>query len=217
MKATLLILTMLSALLSLSQTDKKYLYLENNETGKIKKINLKSTWLLNYHIDTLEGDYNSYTSYISGDVSAMNFKADSVYFNSEGSNSWSEENSEKGLFGKTTETYLTENIILPMAFYGNTRAEIYITRQSKSAAIIYFIGGTLAYTAILNSLFVAPLLGLNDGKFSGYSFSRLWRGELYSAIGLSVGIPLVYLFREKAFYFQAFNDQETWSVVEPKF
>jgi hypothetical protein len=54
MKATLLFLTMLTALVSLSQTDKKYLYLENNETGKIKKINLKSTWLLNYHIDTLE-------------------------------------------------------------------------------------------------------------------------------------------------------------------
>ncbi len=217
MKPTLLILTMLTVLVSLSQTDKKHLYLESNENGKVKKINLKSSWSLNFHIDTLEGDYDSYTTYLSGDVSAMNFKKDTVYFNSYGSFFQIDDNSEKGTVVKTTDVYLSENIVLPLAYYGSTRAETYITRQSKFGAVMFGIGGTLAYTAILNAIFVAPMLGLNDGKFAGYSFSRLWRGELYSAIGLSVGIPLVYLFREKSYYFQGFEDQETWSVVEPQF
>ncbi len=41
MKPTLLILTMLTVLVSLSQTDKKHLYLESNENGKVKKIGEK--------------------------------------------------------------------------------------------------------------------------------------------------------------------------------
>lgn len=216
MKTLILSLTLLTSLITLSQTEKKYIYLENNNTGKIKKLNLQSTQRLSFNIDTITEDYSSYTTYSSGDILEMNFKTDSVDFNSDGNFYWSEGHTENGSVSKSIDVYLDEDVVVPLGYYSSSIAEIYISRQTKFGAVMFALGGTLAYTAFLNSIFVAPMLGLNDGKFSGYSFSRLWRGELYSAIGLSVGIPLLLIFQEKSYYFQSFEVDDTWSVVGPE-
>lgn len=216
MKTILLSLTLLITLTTFSQTEKKYIYLENNNTGKIKKLNLNSTRSLDFHIDTLDGAYNSYITYNSGDLDEMNFSNDSVEFSTDGGYYWSEGSYSNVEIVKSIDYFTPEPYIMSLGYYTSSTAEVYISRQTKFGAVMFALGGTLAYTAFLNSVFVSPMLGLNDGKFSGYSFSRLWRGELYSAIGLSVGIPLLLIFKEKSYHFQSFEVDDTWSVVEPE-
>ncbi|MBK7130435.1 MAG: hypothetical protein IPM74_10155 [Crocinitomicaceae bacterium] len=195
------------------QNESKFLYLENDATGKIKKINLDHTSNLEFAIDSA---FTSYITYSSDAPEKCLFGEKQVEFIFDDySESYSTDN-DKGYYSFDKSIWLDEDSSL-MLNYTNPNPDISISmfHQTKTKSVFFGIGVGISYLAAINAMWVAPFIGMNNGSFKNYNWQRFWRFELYSACALGVGIPLGLIFQEKEYHFQtagSYND--TWHVVD---
>jgi hypothetical protein len=193
-----------------------FVYLQNQRTEKIKKINLKRTFWLSYNVDSSSTNYNSYHSWQTFEPTKARFKPDGLnfYFSDESYQLWQHNNDVETIDEWNKYYDYDTSSFFP---YTNSASghDIYITRQTKAGAALYAAGVGIVYTSLVNAFLIAPLRGLNAGSFNGYSLSRLWQGEFYSGIGLCVGLPIMLIFERKDYYFQHHSGiRDTWKVVE---
>jgi len=207
---------------SIAQTEKKFLYLQNETTQKIKKINLTSSSSLSYTRDSSDSDNNSfnYLTYTSSNPTLCNFTNAGVDFQYDSRYYFSDyygDGNDQYHYELWDENSLSDSTINLPYSTATGNIDISLRRQSKLGRVMFGIGGFITYCAILNAVFVSPMVGLNDGSFKGYSFQRLWKGQLYSGAGLTIGVPLLLLFKERIYYFQSFDtDHDNWAVVDGK-
>jgi hypothetical protein len=202
---------------SFTQTgNKSFVYLQNQRTEKIKKINLKSTYELSYNVDSTEDNFYSYHSWQCFEPGKLRFKPDGIdfAFNAENYQFWKQSGELE-----TTDNWANTYVYDTSAFFPYTSEtsgyDIYLTRQTKAGRILFATGVGIVYASLVNAFFIAPLRGLNAGSFNGYSVSRLWQGEMYSGIGICIGLPIMFIFDRRDYYFQNPGKiWDTWKVVE---
>jgi len=215
MKLFLLFSLFLSSISFSQKPAKKFLYLQNQANDKIKKINLDHSKWLSYTVDSTGDNYYTYYTRDSYSPSDCKFGKDEIEFH------FNEVNYSSWLYQENVEYEDSWNIfcedsstILPYTA-PTKNIDIYLTRQSKIGSVLFGVGVGIVYSALVNAFFVAPMLGLNNGSFEGYSTSRLLRGEFYSGIGLSIGLPLMYIFDKHDYYFQNSNGVfDEWVIVD---
>lgn len=214
MKLILLFFVLISTFSFAQKTEKSFLYLQNQRTDKIKKINLTSSKFISYSVDVTQDNYNRYLTYDCYSPTTCKFGESEIEFHAEEINysSWKhEENRDYD----DSWNMLKIDSTMTLPYSTSEETDIIFSRQSKAGFVLFRVGCGIVYASLVNAFFVAPMRGLNAGSFNGYSTQRLWRGELYSGIGLSIGVPLMFIFDYKDYYFQNPNGVfDTWVVVE---
>lgn len=217
MKHFTLLLFCLTYTLSFAQTSQRYLLLENTLKGKTKRLNLEKAAYFTITRDSSDGQTDFSETYTSYTPDECAFGSERVIFKfgeySSYENSYGADNSYR-----YREDYAELAADSTIQFnYGpeNNRIDLYLTYQTKSRRALYSFGVGLFCTSLFSSVVVAPLVGMNNGSFKNYNWSRLWKFELYSGIGLAVSIPVSVLFLEKNYYFQTTSSYyPIWRVVD---
>lgn len=195
------------------QDENKFLYLENNATGKIKKINLERT---SHFTFTIDSSYTSYITYSSNDPEKCIFGQKQVEFNFDDYSEDYSTSDDDGYYSFNKTIWLEEDSSVILNYTNpNPDISISLTHQTKTKFVLFGIGVGISYLAVLNAVWVAPFIGLNNGSFKNYNWQRFWRYELYSACALGVGVPLGLIFKSKEYYFQTAGSlYDTWHVVD---
>ena len=203
--------------ISFSQTgaNKSFLYLQNQRTAKIKKINLSSSHYISYNLDSSADYFYSYSAWESFTPENCAFGENGVdfHFSAASYNYWTYSNDVELMDSWNNYYDFDTSTFFPYTNESNG-FDIFLSRQSKAGRIFFVTGAGIVYLALVNAFLIAPMRGLNAGSFNGYSTQRLWQGEMYSGFALAVGLPLILIFDHKKYYFQdRTNKHDTWEVV----
>jgi len=200
MKLFFLLFVLISSISFSQKPEKAFLYLQNQRTDKIKKINLGSSKYITYGFDSTKHNFNSFLNYVCYSPTTCKFNTTEIEFHAEEINFTSWKHEENRDYDDSWNMFKIDSaMVFPYSTPGKT--DLIFSRQSKAGFVLFRVGCGIVYASLVNAFLIAPLTGLNEGSFNGYSTKRLWRGELYSGICLSIGIPLMFIFDYKNYYF----------------
>lgn len=189
----------------LSQDERKqFLYLENTQNQKVKKINLLRYAYFCISVDSTSDYFERDQTYYSANPSSCIFGKDRVLFSFNDYSEYSYYDDGILRYDSSKDISLPDDSIVGIP-YTNQQAStnIYLSYQTPFRLFMHSTGMFLAGVSFFNAVIVAPLIGMNNGSFKDYNWQRFWRYELYSAIGLGLSIPLGICFEERRFYFQS--------------
>ena len=217
MKSFLVFLFAIASFITLAQNGQQYLYLQNTMNQKLKKLKLESTAYFSVSIDSSNGNTQSSRSYTTYNPTETAFENGEINFRfsaySTVNTSYSENESYYHL-----EDYgdlMIDSTIRLNYSTENANLDFYITHQTKFRRVLYSVGVGLFCASIFNAFIVSPMIGMQNGSFTNYSWNRLWKSELYSGVGLALSIPLAVLFVEKDYFLQTTSSYlPIWRIVD---